>query len=268
MKDDFDQKNEIDEIDEIDEGAEGAEGAKDAEGAEEPPPDSRPSTFTTDGVNITYLNNPDIPYPQYTLSHNIFDGYVHVTLSDTRKSIYEIEPTRDANRTILIHGQPAYDSFGELRLYQDHKYSSNLERISMHKPWKVVQENQSSPMLELRIGDGQGILHMLRHPFETNRRIAWYDSDNKIIAMEHRIGYSWEFRQRSMLEQAMDQSRPGYSERDEIVHTPTLEILVGLEDKMFDLLVAVWIARLVQELKYSHPTTMKIRLQGNWDTNS
>ena len=255
MKDDFGQK------DEIDEGAE--------EAPAPPPPDYTysPSTFTTDGVNITYLNNPDIPYPQYTLSHNIFDGYSNVTISDTKKSIYEIETTREENRTVLIHGQPAYDSFGELRLYQDHKYSSNMERISMHKPWKVVQEDQSSPMLDLRIGDGQGILHMLRHPLEINRRIAWRDSDDNIIAIEHRIGYSLEFRQRSMLEQAMDQSRPGYNQRDEIVHAPTLEILVGMGEKMFDLLVAVWIARLVQELKYSHPTTMKIRLQGNYATN-
>jgi hypothetical protein len=96
----------------------------------------------------------------------------------------------------------------------------------------------------------------------------WYDRDDKVIAIENRPGFRKAFERRTVRSQAMEQSRAGYSYADEVKHFPKLEIVAQVDDKMQDLLVAVWMARVNQEAVFLHPTTMPIRLQGNWDTNS
>lgn len=238
---------------------------------EEPgPPDYRPPPFTTaDGRNITYLHG-EIPYTQYILSSNVFDAghaggckYIYEP-GPLRKALYSLNSTKDANRRIIIQGEAAKDTFEEVYLYQEHTYHNTMDHISMHRPWKVVRKGESIPMFELRLGDGEGVLHMLRHPREANRRILWHDNNENIVAVEHRPEYTWLFRQRSSLEEAMEQTKPGFSTLDEIKHMPTLEILVELGDRMYDLIVAVWMARLFQEAMWLHPTPMRRRLSGNW----
>lgn len=136
--------------------------------------------------------------------------------------------------------------------------------MSIHKTWKIVEKGESSPLLEIRLGEGQWLLHLLRHPLDPNRRFMWYDRDGNVVAIEHRTVYTRAFRFRSALEQAMEQSKPDYDSLADIEHMPTLEILVLPEEKMEALMVAVWIARIWQESGWYHPTTMKRRISSSY----
>jgi hypothetical protein len=231
-----------------------------------PPPEYTKTTLAytiIDGKSITLLDS-DNHNPQYSFSSNVFDdrGTILYDGSAAQNRLYDLTVTKDSARSVLIEGRAGRATFESLILYQEHKYDHRHGPISIHKPWKVVEKGQFSPLLELRLDEGQGLLYKIRHPSESHRRLLWHDVKGDVIAIEHRPGYSIAFKLRNSRDQAFMQYYPKYSKVDDIVQKPSLEILVELDEKMAGLLVAVWSARVLQETTYMFPLTMKPTIHG------
>lgn len=197
-----------------------------------PPPYKLPA-FTTDGLNITFLNS-EVATPQYRLTRNLFEGRPGPTVGIERllyrrgngnevdrrdvKQLYELETT-DIPR-----------SHGSKELYR-------AQDGTAHKPWKVFEKDPSHHLLESGPGSMsqhfQAVLHQQGDP---NQLIQWYDSKGKAIAIEHRAVF------------AVAKGTTPIS----LEIQPKLEILVEMDEKTVGLLMAIWIARLRQEGIYLH----------------
>lgn len=94
------------------------------------------------------------------------------------------------------------------------------------------RDKRAKHLLRACPGSGHRHLHLLRHRAEEDRRIQWEDGEGNVIVIEHRAVYS---------------------KSEGIESPPTLETLIELGERMVDVLVAAWIARVWQEAIHTHP---------------
>lgn len=215
------------------------------EEADARPPPYKPPTFTTDGLNITFLNS-EVAVPQYRLTRNIFEGRPGPTVGVERllyaqpalggdiervdvKQLYDISSNTATGRQAQIEGPAGKSSYCELYMAQEPNGINHS--FAAHGPWKVFEKNHQHHVLEARPGSRLATLKALRQRGDPSRQIQWFDDKGEPIAIEHRAVFS----------------------KEKTLQTqPTLELMKQLEEKDVGLLLAVWIARMRQEAIYLH----------------
>lgn len=197
-----------------------------------PPPYKLPA-FTTDGLNITFLDS-EVATPQYRLTRNLFEGRPGPTVGIERLLYRRGDETeverRDVKQLYELASTDIPRSHGYKELYR-------AQDGTAHKPWRIFEKDASHHLLESGSGSvSQHFKAVLHHQGDVNQRIQWYDSKGQAVAIE----------QRAVFSKAKGTTPIGLGSQ------PTLEILVESDEKTVGLLMAIWIARLRQEAIYLH----------------
>jgi hypothetical protein len=205
----------------------------DPEGEVSLPPPYKLPAFTTDGLNIIFLNS-EVATPQYRLTRGLFEGRPGPTVGIERLVYRRGNETevdrRDVKQLYELASTDVPRSHGYKELYR-------AQDGTAHKPWKVFEKDPSHHLLESGSGSmSQHFKAVLHHQGDPNQRIQWYDSKGQAIAIEDRAVFA----------------KAKGTTPISLEIQPKLEILVETDEQTVGLLMAIWIARLRQEGIYLH----------------